>query len=278
MSSLAALSRRYPLWLCDVWGVIHNGHDVFASACDALSRHIGNGGISLLLTNSPRSCQGVARQLRELGVPDESYSAIVTSGDVTQELMRRHARGLVYHLGPTRDMSIFEGQQVERVGLDAAHAVLCTGLVNDVEETPADYAQLLAGMKARGLPMICANPDKLVRKGDRLLYCAGALGDAYAAIGGEVLMAGKPFAPVYDLALETASTLAGRRFDRDDVLAIGDGPETDLKGAADYGVPAILIAGGVMEKGLSPAAAQARVMQAYPALRIELALPELAWS
>jgi len=278
MSSLAELSTQHPLWLCDVWGVIHNGHDVFAAACDALQRHIANGGISLLLTNSPRSRLGVARQLRELGVPEGSYSTIVTSGDVTQELLRQHARGKVFHLGPTRDMSIFEGQQLERVGLDEAHAVLCTGLFHDQTETPADYVDLLADMKARGLPMICANPDKIVRKGERLLYCAGALADSYERIGGEVLMAGKPFTPIYDLALETAAGLAGRRFAKAEVLAIGDGPETDLRGAADYGIAAVLIAGGVMEKGLSPESARAKIEAELPRIDIKLAQAELSWT
>lgn len=278
MTSIAALSAQYPLWLCDVWGVIHNGHDVFAPACEALAMHRRCGGISLLLTNSPRSRAGVARQLRELGVPDESYSAIVTSGDVTQELLRQHARGKVYHLGPTRDLSIFEGQALERVPLEEAHAVLCTGLVNDLSETPADYAGLLARMQQLGLPMICANPDKIVRKGERLLYCAGALAEAYEVVGGSVLMAGKPFAPIYDLALETAAGLAGRGFAKAETLAIGDGPDTDMKGAADFGLATVLIAGGVMESGLSAEDARHQVERKIPGIDIRLAMTELAWT
>jgi HAD superfamily hydrolase (TIGR01459 family) len=277
MTSLAALSSAHPLWLCDVWGVIHNGHDVFAGACDALRRHIANGGISLLLTNSPRSWKGVERQLQELGVPAESYSGIVTSGDVTQQLLHKHARGRVFHLGPTRDMSIFDGMALQRVAISEAHAVLCTGLFNDLTETPADYVTLLSDMKKHSLPMICANPDKIVRKGERLLYCAGALAESYERIGGEVLMAGKPFTPIYDLAMQKAADLAGRAFGRSEVLAIGDGPETDLKGAADYGLAAVLIAGGVNEAGISPEAVQTRVEHTLPGINIKLALSELAW-
>lgn len=278
MISLSELSRQYPLWLCDVWGVIHNGHDVFAPACAALAQHQRNGGVALLLTNSPRSWQGVARQLRELGVPDESYSGIVASGDVTQELLRHHAGGKVFHLGPGRDMSIFEGQQLERVPLDEARAVLCTGLFHDDTETPADYAGLLADMKALGLPMICANPDKIVRKGERLLFCAGSLAEAYEQIGGVVLMAGKPFTPIYDLALGRAAEIAGRSFSKSETLAIGDGPETDLKGAANFGIAAVLITGGINEKGVDPAVARQRVERALPGIDIKLALAELAWA
>ncbi len=117
-----------------------------------------------------------------------------------------------------------------------AHAVLCTGLVNDDVETPDDYGDLLSRMKELNLPMICANPDKMVRKGDRLLYCAGSLAEKYAGMGGTVLMAGKPYEPIYNLALQTAGTIAGRQIEKSKVLAIGDGPETDIKGAADFGI------------------------------------------
>lgn len=275
--TLSSLSARYPLWLCDVWGVIHNGHDVFGAAVNALQRHRANGGTVILLTNSPRSSMGVARQLAELGMADGAADAIVTSGDVTQDLMRQHGQGRVYHLGPSRDLSLFEGQDVARVSLDEAKAVLCTGLFHDDRETPADYVALLADMKARGLAMICANPDKVVRKGSRLLYCAGALAEAYAAIGGEVLMAGKPFTPIYNLALDVASRVAGRNFTAADALALGDGPETDIRGAGDFGIPAVLIADGVNDLSHGLEALQAKVAAAVPAARILLTLPALSW-
>ena len=116
----------------------------------------------------------------------------------------------VYHLGPPRDLSIFEGQAVERVALKEAHAVLCTGLAHDDVETPDDYTDALARMKALNLPMICANPDRMVRKGNRLLYCAGALAEKYSEMGGRVLMAGKPYTPIYQLALQKAAAIAGQ--------------------------------------------------------------------
>lgn len=275
---LSELSQRFPLWLCDVWGVIHNGHEVFAPAVEALHKHIANGGVALLLTNSPRSRLGVMRQLRELGVPDGSYSSIVTSGDVTQDLMRHHARGKVFHLGPTRDLSIFEGQGVDRVSLAEAHAVLCTGLIHDDRETPEDYRILLAEMLALRLPMISANPDKVVRKGDRLLYCAGALAEAYAAIGGEVLMAGKPFAPIYQLAVEVAASIAGRSFANTEIIAIGDGPETDIRGARDFGLPAVLVAGGVNDASLTLDEVRQHVGQLVPGAGILLTQRALAWT
>jgi HAD superfamily hydrolase (TIGR01459 family) len=152
----------------------------------------------------------VERQLLEIGVDPAAHDRIVTSGDVTQVLMKLHGGGKVFHLGAERDHSIYDGTGVSRVPLEQANAVLCTGLFDDLNDRLEDYDGLLADMKRRGLTMICANPDKIVKKGERILYCAGKLAELYAALGGEVLMAGKPFAPIYDLAMAEASRITGR--------------------------------------------------------------------
>ena len=180
---MKSLSADYPVWLCDIWGVVHNGLKGYEAAAHALSQHRKQGGIVILVTNAPRTSQDVVRHLNHLKIPPQSYDRVVTSGDVTQTLLRDHAKGKAYYLGPARDLSLFEGQMVKEVPLAEAHAVLCTGLVNDDVETPDDYGDLLSRMKELKLPMICANPDKIVRKGDRLLYCAGSLAEKYSEHG-----------------------------------------------------------------------------------------------
>jgi HAD superfamily hydrolase (TIGR01459 family) len=271
------LSANYPVWLCDIWGVVHNGITCYEAAAHALSQHRKQGGIVILVTNAPRTAKDVVLQLAHIGVPPQSYDRVVTSGEVTQTLIKDQARGKVYHLGPARDLSVLEGQTVERVDLDKAHVVLCTGLAHDDVETPADYADLLARMKELNLPMICANPDKMVRKGSRLLYCAGALAEKYAEIGGRVLIAGKPYEPIYDLALHKAGAIAGREFERSKVLAIGDGPETDIKGAADNGFDVVLIADGVTDASDGLDATLARVQAIVPHAKIVKILHHLVW-
>jgi HAD superfamily hydrolase (TIGR01459 family) len=271
------LSADYPVWLCDIWGVVHNGITCYEAAAHALSQHRKQGGIVILVTNAPRTAKDVVLQLAHIGVPPQSYDRVVTSGDVTQTLVNDHAGGKVYHLGPARDRSVLEGQTVERVALDKAHAVLCTGLAHDDVETPADYVDLLARMKELKLPMICANPDKMVRKGSRLLYCAGALAEKYAEIGGRVLMAGKPYEPIYSLALHKAGAIAGREFERSKVLAIGDGPETDIKGAADNGLDVVLVADGVTDASDGLDATLARVQATVPHAKIVRILHHLVW-
>ena len=270
-------SEDYPVWFCDIWGVVHNGVAPFPITIETLSRHRRRGGMVILVTNSPRSHLGVEKQLLEIGVDPESHDRIVTSGDVTQVLMKLHGGSGVYHLGPERDLSIYAGTGVSRVPLDAAEAVLCTGLFDDLNDRLEDYEPLLDGLKTRGLTMICANPDKIVKKGDRILWCAGKLAELYAARGGEVLMAGKPFAPIYDLALAEARRLTGRDIDRPDILAIGDGPETDIRGAADYGLEALLVAEGVTDASEGLHAAEAAVLAAVPHARIVKTVHDLAW-
>jgi HAD superfamily hydrolase (TIGR01459 family) len=272
------LSRRYPVWFCDIWGVVHDGHTPTAPTTSTLSRHRAGGGIVILVTNSPRSSIGVEQQIAAIGVPRETHDAIVTSGDVTRTLIEEHGGGHIFHLGPERDHSIFEGLDVRRVPLEEARAVLCTGLFDDRNETPDDYRALLARIKTRNLEMICANPDKIVRIGSRILYCAGSLAEAYAALGGTVLMAGKPHEPIYDLALRKAEAIAGRKVSRHEILAIGDGPDTDIRGAADFGLDAVLVADGITSAECGLDALTRIVEKRVPNARIVKAVETLDWA
>ena len=276
--SLQDLSARYPVWLCDIWGVVHDGVRCFAPALDALRRHRRNGGIVVLITNAPRPHDVIASRLQRLGAGEAIADRIITSGDITRALLARHDGGKVHHIGPERDLGIFGGLNIARVPVAEADAVLCTGLLDDDTETPEDYRQSFKPMIARGLAMICANPDKIVRRGDVILYCAGALGDLYVEMGGEVLMAGKPYAPIYDAALAAAAEAAGRPVAKREVLAIGDGPDTDIRGAAENDLDVLLIGGGVLEQGLDVAALAASVAATVPGARIVRTLTGLAWT
>ena len=271
------LSHRYPVWFVDIWGVIHNGEKPFAETVATLARHRKEGGTVVLVSNSPRSAKGVIEQLDEIGVRTDAYDDAVTSGDVTQDLMRMVPSGKLYHIGPARDLSLFDGMPVKRVGLTEADAIICTGLVHDHSETPEDYAEELAALWARNLPMISANPDKIVRKGDKLIYCAGALAEVYQKLGGDVSMAGKPHAPIYDLALRKAFRLRDISIERDDVLAIGDGPETDILGAANQGFPVVYVGGGVRDHAEDMGEELAHIRGLVPTANVLMAVKQLKW-
>ena len=239
------LAKRYPVWLCDIWGVLHNGVKAYPVAADALIQFRKNGGTVILITNAPRPHDDVERQLAGLGIGRQAHDAIVTSGDVTRRLIADYAASPLYHLGPDRDRSIFSGLEARLGPLDEATAVVCTGLMDDLTETPESYRVPLGRMRKHALPMICANPDIVVERGAALCYCAGALGQAYEALGGNVSYAGKPHAPIYEAALARATEIAGKPVDKSGVLAIGDGLLTDILGASRFGIDPLFVASGI---------------------------------
>jgi HAD superfamily hydrolase (TIGR01459 family) len=225
--------------------VIHNGLVAFPHACDALMRMRARGGIVILITNAPRPSEVVSRQLERLHVPRETYDAIVSSGDVTRSVIEKRRGQTLYHLGPERDRSIFKGLDVHFAPLETADYVVCSGLEDDEAETPEDYRVRLESMLARKLFMVCGNPDVVVERGSTLVYCAGAIADLYASMGGEVLYAGKPYRPIYDVALAKAELARGRKIPRNRVLAVGDSVRTDLKGAGAFGVDFLFVTSGI---------------------------------
>jgi len=236
------LARDYDVLFCDVWGVIHNGVAAFAPACDALVRFRERGGTAILITNAPRPGASVARILDRLAVPRQAYDAIVSSGDTTRGIVESRRGQSVFHLGPQRDVPIFADLNVTFAPVESADYVVCSGLFDDTVETPETYRDMLALMRRRALFMVCANPDVVVERGDTLVYCAGALADAYVALGGEVLYCGKPYAPIYRTALATAQgARGGAAVLLPRVLAIGDSVRTDLKGATALGIESLFV-------------------------------------
>ena len=245
IDGLGAIAGRYEVLLCDVWGVIHDGVQAFDAPCAALARWREERGPVILISNSPRPACVVQGQLDALGVPRAAWTALATSGDVTRTLLAARAPGPAWRIGPERDAPLYEGLGLTFSGPDEAAFIACAGPDDDEVETPEDYRQRLAAAAARGLPMICANPDIVVQRGARLIYCGGALAALYETLGGQAIMAGKPFAPIYDLAFDLAAGEMSAVPDRPHVLAIGDGVATDIAGAATQGLDALFVAGGI---------------------------------
>lgn len=243
---LGAIADDYDILLCDVWGVIHNGRESWPGPCEALARFNREGGHVVLISNSPRPAKDVIAQLDGLGVPREAWKAFVTSGDATRAELARRAPGPALILGPDRDFPLYAGLGLD-VADDAASAAFLsvTGLIDDETETPEDYRERLTEAAARDLELICANPDRVVQRGDKLIYCGGSLADLYESLGGRVTMAGKPYGPIYDLALKEAATLLGGPVDRSRVLCIGDGVVTDVMGANAQALDCLFIAQGI---------------------------------
>jgi HAD superfamily hydrolase (TIGR01459 family) len=277
VTGLSELRGSYDSLLCDVWGVLHNGVAAFPDAVEALRKFRAEAGPVVLLTNAPRPAGPIREQLRRLGVTEDAYDAVLTSGDVTREVIAQTPGAKLLHVGPDRDMSFYEGLDIEFVGEAEAELVSCTGLLDDVTETPEDYRALFQRLAARGLPMVCANPDLVVERGERLVYCAGALARLYDELGGTAILVGKPHAPIYAGARRLIAGLGGQK-----TLAVGDGLPTDIRGAVDNGVDVLFVTGGIHAADFGPADAPdgERVAARLTAegLTAVAYMPALAWN
>jgi HAD superfamily hydrolase (TIGR01459 family) len=252
ISGLSEIAADHDALICDVWGVVHDGQAHHPAAADALRRFREKHGPVILLTNAPRVPAEVAAQCASYGLPPDCYDAIVSSGGAARdELARRSAGGTLslYYIGPDRDLPMIAGLDIRRTDIAEADVALAIGLVDDMTETVDDYKAVLAAMKARGLVMLCANPDLVVHRGSRLVYCAGALAQAYERLGGEVIYYGKPHLPVYRAALAAAGNPKRP-------LAVGDGLLTDIRGANAAALPVLFIADGVHGEDVNPYTAQ----------------------
>ncbi|MGB0660838.1 MAG: TIGR01459 family HAD-type hydrolase [Mangrovicoccus sp.] len=252
IENLSDISQNYDAVFCDLWGCLHNGVTAFPDAVEALRAYKAQGGIVILLTNSPKPKSHVIPQLDSLNVPSDCWDDIATSGDSAQAAMVSGQFGQkVFHMGPERDLPFFTDlaedltseTDISRTDLESAEGIIATGLVNDETETPEDYRAQLLYAKTNGMKMLCANPDVVVDRGDKRVYCAGALAQLYAEMGGEVSFVGKPHPPIYDLARRRLSAI--RNIPEDRILAIGDGPATDVKGALGEDLDCLFITGGL---------------------------------
>jgi HAD superfamily hydrolase (TIGR01459 family) len=245
VESLRELVGGVDVVLSDIWGVVHNGLESFAEACEALHTYRSQGGTVILITNAPRPADSVQRQLRKLGVADETYDAIVSSGDLTRLYVADHPGRKVFWLGPERDSSIYRGLDAVLAPLDEADYIVCTGLYDDETESAEDYRGMMLKARERNIPLVCANPDIVVERGDRLIYCAGAIAELYRELGGEVIFYGKPHRPIYERAMMLAGERQGHQIERKKVLAIGDSVRTDLAGARDFGIDCLFVTRGI---------------------------------
>jgi len=283
VDGLNALAPSYKGILCDVWGVLHNGVAAFEGAHKALRTYREEtGGKVVLITNAPRPAKQVGEMLTDLGVPEGTYDDIVTSGDVTRGILEAEGKRTLLHIGPNRDQPLYWNLEATFTqNDDEAEAISCTGLADDEVETPDDYRGRLQKLAERGLKMICANPDIVVERGDRLIWCAGALARLYEDLGGDVIILGKPHAPIYAAAMERLSRLSGTEVAKEDVLAIGDGLPTDIRGAVSQDIDVLFITAGIHASDFGPSDAPdehlIRRRLSEEGLRARAALPRLWW-
>ena len=278
-SGLAQIADRYDAVLCDVWGVIHNGRRAFEEACEALVRYREAGGAVVLITNAPVPKAQVTELFDPLGVPPEAYDDVVSSGDATRDLLAQRSHEVFWRFGADEgwehDRFLYDGLNIQFGGPNEADTILCIGLEDQLNDDPEDYRDRLARASDRGLEMICANPDIQVRVGDQLLWCAGALAQIYEQEGGQVVYPGKPHKAIYELALQKLNDM-GVSPNADRILCIGDGPATDIRGAAQNGFDALYVGTGLGVHGDDFTGEVSHLLQAH-GVSARWAMPALTW-
>lgn len=252
LSGAGKMLSRYDVVFCDIWGVVHDGRTAYREGCAALRKFRESGGTVILVTNAPRAKPVVKEVLREKDVPDNCWDDIVSSGEISRAHLLAQGYTAVHHIGPDRDLDIFDDLPVARVSMRHAQALLATGLVDELNETGEDYRARLKPAKLRNLALVCANPDLIVDVGGTLLPCAGAIAAVYEKMGGPVFWAGKPHASAYQMAHRAAQRLRGHSVPKDRILAIGDAIRTDIAGASEYGIDSIFVGQGIHREEVMP--------------------------
>jgi HAD superfamily hydrolase (TIGR01459 family) len=246
ITNAGPLLARYDAIFCDVWGVMHDGRQAYAEAGAALARFRAAGGVVVLVSNAPVPADGVERVLERTGVRRDAWDAIVSSGDITLAHIAEKGYRRLHRIGPARrDSRLFQRLPGPGAALSDADGIVCTGLIDEVNETVQSYRPLIAEGVARALPFVCANPDLVVDVGGRRYLCAGSIAAEYERCGGAVFWAGKPHPSAYAAALRCAAELRGADVAPGRILAIGDALRTDLAAAQRMGVDALFIAAGI---------------------------------
>ena len=252
ISFFSEIASRYDAAFVDLWGCIHNGIAAHPAAVKAMQDFRAQGGTVILVTNSPRPWDSVARQISEMGVPEDAWDAIATSGDSARAAMYRGIVGSkVYFMGePERDADFFkplkiidDPMQITRVPLDQAEGIVCCGPFDSLADVDVNRPDFLYA-KEKGMKLLCANPDIIVDRGEVREWCAGALAALYTEMGGESLYFGKPHPPIYDLARRRIAAL-GKSISDGNIIAIGDGIRTDILGGMQEDIDTLFITGGL---------------------------------
>lgn len=255
ISDFTKISSQYKSVFCDLWGCLHNGKESFQQSLKALASFKNNGGVVILLTNAPRPKENIVEQIKKLGITNQYFNEIVTSGDAAQlGLFSGEFGNAIFHIGAKRDKSFFEVNSnllknpidIDLVDISKASSIVCTGLFNDLIEKPDDYEKIISEGISRGLPLLCANPDIQVDFGHQRLWCAGAIAAKYEKAGGTSLYFGKPHEPIYNLALKKLHGI-DPSITKSQIICIGDGILTDVLGGISCGLNTLFVSGGLSD-------------------------------
>ncbi len=249
INSIKELSEQYNYFIFDVWGVVHDGSNAYPGAIEAITYLRNNDKKICFLSNAPRRAFKVASMLEKFGVTNNLYDFVMSSGEATfLDLAKNQKAGFkdfgrnYFYIGPQKDIDLLNGLDYQMVqNAKDANFAITTGFDGDESKLSEKMPQALEAIK-NNLTLICVNPDMIVvKQNGQEMICAGALAKEYQKLGGKVIYYGKPFTSVYKIVSETFGNPNNSK-----MLMIGDGIETDIKGANDFKIDSLLITGGIL--------------------------------
>ena len=239
------ISNMYDVYFIDLWGVIHNGINLFENAITVLDELKKQQKKVVLISNAPRTSNTVKQFLRKLNFDLDLIDLLVTSGDITKNYIHKNKKKIFYHLGPIKDKDLFEGINNISSDINETQEIICTGLVNEIGVNIANYENLFKSWILKEKTLVCANPDEVVSRGNDIEFCAGALAKYYKKLGGTVLYFGKPYEEIYKYAKLNIEKKIGIIVEKKRILAVGDNLKTDIYGAQNFNIDSLLILNGI---------------------------------
>jgi len=234
VKGVSEIQSRYQCFFIDLWGVVHNGIELYPGAIEVLENLDKIKKRFVLMSNAPRPSKIVQKYLLNLNMKEIFTKKVFTSGEAALEILKKNVYGKkFYHLGPERDKDLLEGFEKNETNLEKCEYILCTGLFDDKKNSLEYYKKLLE--KFKKIKMVCTNPDLIVYRGSQMEYCAGSIAKIFEEIGGSVTYVGKPYPDIYNFCKKK----------EEKVLVIGDNIRTDIKGANNMKFDSLFITQGI---------------------------------
>ncbi len=234
LKHLSDIYKNYGTFVIDLWGVVHNGVMLNSKALEVIEQLTNSSKKIVFLSNAPRPSSKVISFLLKMKMKSKYLSNVMTSGEAAMHAINKKKFGKsFFHLGPSRDNSIFEKVKNNKVELKNCDFILCTGLFDENQNDLEYYKDLLKSYTSKKL--VCTNPDLTVHRGNIEELCAGSVAKVFENLGGEVVYFGKPHKEIYKMCFDSGEK----------VLAIGDNLRTDIKGANNLNLDCVFITEGV---------------------------------
>ena len=265
LKNLSDIYSNYETFVIDLWGVIHNGIKLNPKAIEVvenLSKHSKN---IVFLSNAPRPSSNVINFLLKMNMDKKFLKNVITSGEAAMHAINQNKFGKTFfHLGPSKDISVFEKVKANKTSIENCDFILCTGLFDDYENDLDYYKKIL--LKHISKKLICTNPDLIVHRGNIEELCAGSVAKVFEDLGGEVIYFGKPHKEIYNMCFGS----------NEKVLAIGDNLRTDIKGANNFKIDCIFITEGVHRNEFNNSSELNKLLGKY-SVRANYFQKELKW-